>query len=586
MNNELKNAENHLSKSAFENLKIWFFDERYKEFHTEIEKLIIDEKWEELEESFFKVLEFGTAGRRGKVGVGPNRINLITISESAQALADYLKLKKEHNLSVAIGWDVRNSSKELSRRCAEVLAANQIEVFYFDSPRSTPELSFAVRELKASAGIVISASHNPPQDNGIKVYWNDGAQVSSPNDKNLMKIAQNIKDIKIGNFEELKQSGKIQILGEEIDEKYINTNTKLSVGKNRNAKIVFSPIHGTGSTNLLRTLKSAGFKDIILVDEQMSFDGDFSTLPDKKPNPENLSANKMAIKKLKQTCTDIALTTDPDADRICVMSLEKNGEVRSFSGNQTAILAADYLLSKIHDKINKYENLYFKDRRFICKSFVTTDALNALAKKYGIKIYDDLMVGFKFIGKKILQKESEGEIFVAGFEESLGGLVGDQTRDKDAATIGLIIAELASDLQKNNKTLGEKLDEIYLEIGFFTEKTESVEFFGLDGFNKMQEIMRKVKSGEETFGATKIKDFESLTETDAATGEKNKFSMLEGGNAVSFEFAKPENRITIRPSGTEPKIKIYAQWLFDKKEDCAKIEEIITDFKRRILNEC
>lgn len=585
MNNELKNAENHLSKSAFENLKIWFFDERYKEFHTEIEKLIIDEKWEELEESFFKVLEFGTAGRRGKVGVGPNRINLITVSESAQALADYLKLKKEHNLSVAIGWDVRNSSKELSRRCAEVLAANQIKVFYFDSPRSTPELSFAVRELKASAGIVISASHNPPQDNGIKVYWNDGAQVSSPNDKNLMKIAQNIKDIKIGNFEELKQSGKIQILGEEIDEKYINTNTKLSVGKNRNAKIVFSPIHGTGSTNLLRTLKSAGFKDIILVNEQMSFDGDFSTLPDKKPNPENLSANKMAIKKLKQTRADIALTTDPDADRICVMSLEKNGEVRSFSGNQTAILAADYLLSKIHDKINKYENLYFKDRRFICKSFVTTDALNALAKKYGIKIYDDLMVGFKFIGKKILQKESEGEIFVAGFEESLGGLVGDQTRDKDAATIGLIISELASDLQKENKTLGEKLDEIYLEIGFFTEKTESVEFFGLDGFNKMQEIMRKVKSGEETFGATKIKDFESLTETDAATGEKNKFSMLEGGNAVSFEFAKPENRITIRPSGTEPKIKIYAQWLFSKKEDCAKIEEIITDFKRRILNE-
>lgn len=586
MNNELKNAENHLSKSAFENLKIWFFDERYKEFHTEIEKLIIDEKWKELEDSFFKVLEFGTAGRRGKVGVGPNRINLMTISESAQALAEYLKLKKEHNLSVAIGWDVRNSSKELSQRCAEVLAANQIKVFYFNSPRSTPELSFTVRELKASAGIVISASHNPPQDNGIKVYWNDGAQVSSPNDKNLMEIAQNIKDIKIGNFEDFKRSGEIQILNEEIDKKYISTNAKLSVGKNRNAKIVFSPIHGTGSTNLLQTLKFAGFKDIILVDEQMNFDGDFSTLPDKKPNPENLSASKMAIEKLKQTRADIALTTDPDADRICVMSLEKNGEVRSFSGNQSAILVADYLLSKIHNKINKYENLYFEDRRFICKSFVTTDALNALAKKYGIKIYDDLMVGFKFIGKKILQKESEGEIFIAGFEESLGGLVGDQTRDKDAATIGLIISELASDLQKENKTLGEKLDEIYSEIGFFTEKTESVEFSGSDGFNKMQEIMQRVKSGKETFGATKIKDFENLTETDVATGEKSKFNMLEGGNAVSFEFVKPENRITIRPSGTEPKIKIYAQWLFDKKEDCAKIEEVITDFKRRILNEC
>lgn len=586
MNNELKNAENHLSKSAFENLKIWFFDERYKEFHTEIEKLIIDEEWKELEDSFFKVLEFGTAGRRGEVGVGPNRINLMTISESAQALAEYLKLKKEHNLSVAIGWDVRNSSKELSQRCAEVLAANQIKVFYFNSPRSTPELSFTVRELKASAGIVISASHNPPQDNGIKVYWNDGAQVSSPNDKNLMEIAQNIKEIKTGNFEDFKRSGEIQILNEEIDKKYISTNVKLSVGKNRNAKIVFSPIHGTGSTNLLQTLKSAGFKDIILVDEQMNFDGDFSTLPDKKPNPENLLASKMAIEKLKRTRADIALTTDPDADRICVMSLEKNGEVRSFSGNQSAILVADYLLSKIHNKINKYENLYFEDRRFICKSFVTTDALNTLAKKYGIKIYDDLMVGFKFIGKKILQKESEGEIFISGFEESLGGLVGDQTRDKDAATIGLIISELASDLQKENKTLGEKLDEIYSEIGFFTEKTESVEFSGSDGFNKMQEIMQRVKSGKETFGATKIKDFENLTETDVATGEKSKFNMLEGGNAVSFEFVKPENRITIRPSGTEPKIKIYAQWLFDKKEDCAKIEEVITDFKRRILNEC
>ena len=583
MREELVKAEGKISKNAFENLEKWLLNEKYQSFHKEILSFINDENWQELEDSFFKVLEFGTAGRRGKVGVGSNRINLITISESAQALADYLKELKIKNRSVVIGWDVRNSSSELSKRCAEILAANDIKVFYFDSPRSTPELSFTVRNLKASAGIVISASHNPPEDNGIKIYWNDGAQVSSPYDKNLMKIAQNVGDFTIGNFSDFVKNGNIEILGGKNDQNYIDANLKLSLSKERNVRIIFSPIHGTGSTNLLKTLKNVGFKNIELVEEQMEFDGSFSTLIDQKPNPENFSANRMAISRLKKSQADIALTTDPDADRICVMSLEKNGEVRVFSGNQTAILVADYILSKNQKLKNKYVELYFGRRDFICKSFVTTDMLNVLAEKYDVKIYDDLMVGFKFIGKKILQKESLGEKFLAGFEESLGGLVGDQTRDKDAATIGLMISELAAELKLKNQTLGEKLDQIYAKNGYFVEKTESVEFVGAEGFEKMQEIMRKIRSGNIDFGASKMRDFQNLIEKDFVKNSIQSFEMLEGGNAVSFEFGEKMKRITIRPSGTEPKMKIYAQWLFKKAEDRVEIEQILEEFKEKIL---
>ena len=583
MREELLKVEGKISKNAFENLKKWLLNEKYQSFHKEILSLINDENWQELEDSFFKVLEFGTAGRRGKVGVGPNRINLITISESAQALADYLKELKIKNRSVVIGWDVRNSSSELSKRCAEILAANDIRVFYFDFPRSTPELSFTVRNLKASAGIVISASHNPPEDNGIKIYWSDGAQVSSPHDKNLMKIAQNVGDFTVGDFSNFVKNGNIEILGEKNDQNYIDVNVKLSLSKERNVRIIFSPIHGTGSTNLLKTLKNAGFKNIEVVKEQMEFDGSFSTLIDRKPNPENFSANRLAISRLKKSQADIALTTDPDADRICVMSLEKNGEVRVFSGNQTAILVADYILSKNQKLKNKYAELYFGRRDFICKSFVTTDMLNVLAEKYDVKIYDDLMVGFKFIGKKILQKESLGEKFLAGFEESLGGLVGDQTRDKDAATIGLMISELAAELKLKNQTLGEKLDQIYTKNGYFVEKTESVEFVGAEGFEKMQEIMRKIRSGNIDFGASRMRDFQNLIEKDFMKNSIQSFEMLEGGNAVSFEFGKKVKRITIRPSGTEPKMKIYAQWLFKKAEDRVEIEQILEEFKEKIL---
>lgn len=573
----MNEARKNLSKSAFENLQKWLSESKFLEFREEIFEMIDNRNWQELEDAFFKVLEFGTAGRRGKVGAGSNRINEITIGESVQALADYLKMELgEEKLSVAIAWDVRNSSEKLARFSAEVLAKNDIKVYFFDGFRSTPELSFAVRELGANAGIVISASHNPPEDNGIKIYWNDGAQISSPHDKNLMKIAQNVSKIERVDFEIALKSGKIEIIGADLDEKYLLANVKNSVSSARDIKIVFSPIHGTGTTNLLLTLRRAGFGEISIVKEQFAADGNFSSLKNRKPNPENFTANEMAISQLRREKADVALTTDPDADRICVISREKNGSIRIFSGNETAILVADFLLAK---SISREDF----GKIFIAKSFVTTDALNALAKKYGAKIYDDFLVGFKFIGRKIREKQEFGEIFLAGFEESLGGLVGLQARDKDAATIGLAICELASELKLQGKTLGEKLEEIYAEIGFFVEKTDSLEFSGKLGFEKMREIMRDLRDGKIEVGASAMNDFLNLKRKNLETGEISKIEIMENGEALSFEFGRKERRISIRPSGTEPKMKIYAQWLFEKAEDRAEIERILQEFKEKIL---
>ena len=568
-------ARDNLSESAFDNLCIWLTKSRYEEYWPEIQAMIAENEWSELEDSFFKILEFGTAGRRGKVGIGPNRINSITIRESAQALAEYLNSMKIINPSVAIGWDVRNSSRKLAKLCAEVFVANGIKVYFFDEARSTPELSFAVRALGADAGIVISASHNPPQDNGIKVYWRDGAQITSPYDKELIEVAKNIDEIQTEDFNSALKEGKIELIGKAIDREYIRANVDLSLSDSRSAKIIFSPIHGTGWTNLLKTLLAAGFDQILVVKDQMIMDGNFSTLPDRKPNPENLSANLMSINQLKQEGADIAFTTDPDADRICVMSLEKNGEVRIFSGNEVAVLVANYLFSKLGSD-------QLKDG-FICKSFVTTDALNALARKYNVKIYDNLPVGFKFIGKIIREKEISGEKFLAGFEESLGGLVGSQTRDKDAATIGLMVAELASELKERGKTLGDKLDEIYNEVGFFTEKTDTIQLAGVSGFKRMNDLMTSLRSGKIETSADFMNDYLLLERHNLKTGEKTKIDFLEASNALSFEFGEHEKRITIRPSGTEPKIKIYAQWKFERAEDCKNIERILNKFKEKIL---
>jgi phosphoglucomutase/phosphomannomutase len=297
---------NNLSEPAVNNVLQWLDNPKYSIYREELAELIRAENWQELEDSFFKKLEFGTAGRRGKVGVGSNRLNLITVSESAQALAEYLN-QIIQSPSVAIACDTRLSSKDFTECAAATLAKNGVKVFMFSNYRSTPELSFAVRYLKASAGIMITASHNPPEDNGIKVYWSDGAQISAPHDTNLMEIAAKIDIFKIGDFATLVESGRIEIVGRGIDQKYIEANVKLSLSNARDLKIAYSPLHGSGMTNLLATLEEAGFKDITLVEEQAIIDGNFPFVPEHKPNPENPKSNTLVHKKLLELNGDIAI---------------------------------------------------------------------------------------------------------------------------------------------------------------------------------------------------------------------------------------------------------------------------------------
>lgn len=577
----LSELKDNLSEASVENLKIWLENSKYSGLKNQIIELIEAKDWRELEDSFFKVLEFGTAGRRGKVGVGCNRINEITIGESVQALAEYLIQADLTENGVVIAHDTRNSSRKFAELSAEILAENDIKTYLFDNYRSTPELSFAVRHLGAASGIVISASHNPPEDNGIKVYWSDGAQISKPHDKNLMEIANKVDRIRTGDYIESVKSGKIEIIGKKIDQAYILANANLSLSENRNLKIVYSPLHGAGITNLYNTLTEAGFNDIELVEPQITPDGDFPFVAENKPNPENPRANEMAIDLLKRTNSDIAITTDPDSDRVCVISMEKDGKVKSFNGNESAILATNYVLKR-----NK-ELGRLSEKDFIAKTIVTTDAMNALAEKYGVKIYDNMLVGFKYIARTILEKSLNGENFLIGAEESYGQLIGDQTRDKDAATAGLILAEYAADLKADGRTLAEESKLIYDEIGYFKEKTLALEFAGADGFLKMKNFMQKLHSGEFDFdkiGATAVLDYENLTKTDLGNGEKVVFDCTDTGNVIVAEFENDHRkRLTIRPSGTEPKLKIYAQW-FGKNptEVRAEMEKILDKIKAEV----
>lgn len=554
----LENLAKHLSPAAVSNIERWLTEAKYSEYKSELEALIKQEKWQELEDGFFKVLEFGTAGRRGTVGVGSNRINRVTIGESTQALCQYAKQFDEQapRKGIVIAYDTRLSSPELSQYAARVCAGNGFKTYIFDGFRSTPELSFAVRALGCSAGIVISASHNPPQDNGFKAYWNDGAQVTAPHDAGILTVAEDITDIAaVPDFDEAVNKGEISIIGRDVDEAYLTAVVSQTEGVMRDLKIVYSPLHGAGQRNTLPALQRAGFTDIVTVAEQMVPDGNFPTVPGGKSNPEEKAANAMAVEKMLQEQADIAITNDPDADRIGVI-VNHHGEPVYLSGNQSLALAVDYALMKKHEKQELTPSHY------IANSIVTTDMLNALAKKYGVMIYDDCLIGFKYIGQIIRENEGTDRQFVIGGEESFGILKGDYARDKDGASGALPLAEYAAELKARGKTLVDRLYELYRELGLFVETLEVAVYPGAEGFNVMQSIMTKLRqSPPREIGGHRVSawlDYSTLTRitTDGASED------IESpkSNILVFELGDHRRRITIRPSGTEPKLKCYIQW--------------------------
>lgn len=549
----------HVSVAAASNISEWLTESKYEEYRDELLGLIDAEKWQELEDAFFKKIEFGTGGIRGTTGIGSNRINRVTVGEAAQALCIYAARQddKAPDRGIVIACDTRLTSPELSKHAAVVCAANGFRTYLFNDFRSTPELSFAVRELGAAAGIVISASHNPAPDNGFKAYWSDGAQLVAPHDKGVLTIAASIEEIHTDGFDEAVQMGKIKIIGESIDIAYIAAVVNQAEGTARDLHVIYSPLHGAGQTNTLPVLRAANFSTVSVVEDQMSPDGNFPTIEGGKANPEEAIANNRAVAQLLAEKADIAITNDPDADRIGIM-VREGDHVHYINGNQAAVLAADFALSQLEKRGE------LTQKHYLAKTIVTTDMLSAIADHYGVQLYGDMLIGFKYIGALLREKESTDEVFVLGGEESYGLLKGDYARDKDGAVGALVLAEYAAELKRQGKTMVERLHELYAEHGLYLETLDSTYFYGADGFKAMQDVMKRLrdqppkKVGSHT--VTALLDYQSLKRLDTASGKTSVINCL-AGNVVALEFNNdPRCRITIRPSGTEPKLKFYVQW--------------------------
>lgn len=561
----MKLPSDKLSKQAIHNINKWLTEPKYSEYRSELEEMIAGQRWQDLEDAFFKVIEFGTGGRRGTTGIGSNRINRVTIGESAQALCEYAKTFDENasKKGVVIACDTRLSSPELSEYAASVCAANGFKTYIFDSFRSTPELSFAVRELEAAVGIVISASHNPPADNGFKAYWSDGGQLVYPHDKGVLEKASGIPKINQIDFGQAVKDGKIIIISRKVDDAYVDAAANQSEGDKRDVSIVYSPLHGAGQTNVLPVLKKAGFKNISVVEEQMVPDGNFPSIENGKPNPEERAANDRAVAQLLAEDADIAITNDPDADRIGV--IVRQGDLPVYlSGNQSAVLATEYSLRKLSEKSK------LSSKHFIAKTIVTTDMLDAIADKYGIKTYGDMLIGFKYIGELLLNKESTDEIFVTGCEESYGLLKGNYARDKDGATGALPLAEYAAELKLEDKTLYDRLLELYKEYGLYLERLDTIICPGASGFEQMRLMMADLRANPPSkindYPVSAILDYKSLERRQINSGEITPIDCVSG-DVVVLEFGDKRRRITVRPSGTEPKLKFYIQWYSDTKTD-------------------
>ncbi len=535
--------------NVLEQAKFWtteFFDQETRQKVQEL----IDNNPKELEESFYTNLEFGTGGMRGIMGVGTNRLNKYTYGQATQGLANYMKANLPENLwKVAIAFDVRHNSDTFAKLVADVLTANGISVFLFEGFRPTPQLSFTVRELKCGAGIVLTASHNPPEYNGFKVYWNDGAQVVPPQDKGIISEVINTEYSSI-NFN--GNDALLKYIGNELDQKFITAS--LSKVNNTNAgkellKIVYTSLHGTSIKLLPEVFEKSGFKNVTIVEEQANPDGNFPTV--KSPNPEEPEALTIALKKAEENQADIVIGTDPDADRLGIAVRDLEGKMILLNGNQTNTILTHYVLN-IHKQNN---DLASTD--FIGSTIVTSDIFIQLAKLYGIECKVGL-TGFKWIGKMI--REAEGkQRFLCGGEESFGFMVSDFVRDKDSITSILLACEIAAKLKSEGKTMYEYLLEIYTETGFYYEELVSITKKGLDGAAQIAEMMKGFRANPpKSFDGSEVlilDDYQNSVSTNLKTKETCNINIPKS-NVLIF-YTEDGTKIAARPSGTEPKIKFY-----------------------------
>ncbi|GHU86159.1 phosphoglucomutase [Bacteroidia bacterium] len=556
--------------------KTWLSNDYDLETREQVSNLINSDS-QELTESFYRDLEFGTGGLRGIMGVGTNRMNIYTVASATQGFANYIKqsFKNKNEIKVVIAYDSRNNSKEFAKITAEVFAGNGFIAYLFDGMRPTPELSFAVRHLGCQAGVMITASHNPKEYNGYKAYWEDGGQLISPHDTNVVDEVLKIKSNK-----EVKRADNdlIQIIGKEIDDIYTTKIKNLSLSpeiikKQKNLKIVYTSLHGAGIVHVPNVLKDMGFEQVYIVEEQAIPDGNFPTV--KSPNPEEKSTLEMALNKAKNVEASLVLATDPDSDRVGVAIKKDDGEYMLLNGNQTGAIIIYYILKKLKEQ-NK---LVSTD--YIVKTIVTTELLKDMADKQGIKCYD-VLTGFKYIAD-IIEKHEGIEHFIGGGEESYGYLIGTFVRDKDAVIACLIIAEIAAWAANENKSFFDILIDLYTEFGYYKEDLLSITKQGKSGLEEIQQMMVDFRNNppKELAGekVVKIKDYKLRKKIRYYGNEViEKPISLQSANVLQF-FTAEGSKITVRPSGTEPKIKFYfgVKAPLASKADFAQVDKTLSE---------
>lgn len=581
------NAAQHagqLTPGAVDHIRLWLTDERYAAYRAQVIEHVDRGRWAELDDAFWTVIPFGTGGRRGKMyPIGSNAINDVTIGESAQGLAEYVReqasaggTKSGKALSCAIAYDTRHGSRHFAELCSEVMVASGFRVCFLDGCRSTPELSFAVRLKGCACGIMVTASHNPPSDNAVKAYWSTGGQLLPPHDRGVIDRVMNAGPIRRVPFAQALAAGQIELCQQEVDAAYIANVRAVDLPGPRQLKIVYSPMHGVGATSVCPVLAAAGFNDVEVYAPHAAPDGDFPNVPDHVANPENPRTFDGPIARAKEIGADLVLSTDPDADRLgCAAPVTPGGPWQTFTGNQIAVLLTDYLLS------GRKGTGQLSPAHYVVKTLVTTEMVRRIADSYGVQTIGDLQVGFKWIAGAM--DEHGPDKFIFGVEESHGYLAGQYARDKDAAVAALFAAGLAAQMKAAGRTLHEKLDDLYWQYGCHLEKTVSRTLPGSAGMETMRRLMQSFREqppGElGGLRVVKTRDYQHLTARDAH-GVK---SPLVGpkGDMVIFDLAAEGNYVAVRPSGTEPKVKFYL-FAYEPPEQLANLADAKADLAARL----
>lgn len=549
-------AEGKITESAVENITVWLTESRYAEYASDVAEHIETGKWKELDNVFWTIIPFGTGGRRGMMyPFGSNAINARTIGESAQGLADYVKeVKPDGPWRFAIAYDTRHRSREFAELCSSVMVANGFEVFFIDDYRSTPELSYLIRYKDCDCGIMVTASHNPPCDNAVKVYWSNGAQLIPPHDKAVIAKVNKVDKIPTVDFEKAVSDGKVHIIREEVDKALMSEHLKHSFDGPRDLKVIFSPLHGVGEFNVRSLLNEVGFDDLEIYGPHRQPDGDFPNVPGHVSNPERAVVFESIIEHAKTTGAELIMASDPDCDRMgaaAPITLDPKGEWNTFNGNQLCALLGDFVMSQRKSAGN------LTNKNYVVTTLVTTQMLKRICESYDVICHHENLVGFKWICD-VMDVEGPDE-FIYGTEESHGFLVGKYCRDKDGAVACMLMAQLAAYVKSQGKSLWEHLDSLYLEHGYHQEKLINIRMEGSDGMKRMKNLMAKFRSDPpKSLGGidvVSVKDFS----TGKRTFPDGKTEDISGptGNVLIFETAIEGNYVAARPSGTEPKVKFY-----------------------------